>query len=303
MTIGSKNNTKKCGYCASTELVTDQDTGETICKRCAVVTSNDNTTSDEGFISDVSELRTGAPSTLTMHDMGLSTKIDRKNVDAIGKPITNSAMKGTLSRLRTWDARSQYHKPTDRNLRVAMNELNRIKDKLVVPEVTVEKAAYYYRKALDKRLTRGRNISVVMASCLYVACRQDSIPRNLNDVYMATNLKKKDIAACYRLILKELDITPPVVDSRFVVSRITTNLDVPEKITRVATKYLAKAKELGDTAGKDPMGMAAATIYLACIENGLQITQRQIADVANVTEVTIRNRLNRLRDILKVNSK
>ena len=302
MTIGSKNDAKKCGYCASTELVTDQDTGETVCKRCAVVIIDEHIATTDGFVDERTS-RVGAPTSLTMHDRGLSTQIDKKNVDGVGKPITNSSMKSTLSRLRTWDSRSQVRSSTDRNLRVAMNELGRIKDKLAVPEATVEKAAYYYRKALDKRLTRGRNISVIMASCLYVACREDSIPRNLNDVYIATNLKKKDIAACYRLLLKELDVTPPVVDSRFVVSRITTMLNVPEKITRIAVKYLTTAKKLGDTAGKDPMGMAAATIYMACIENGLSITQRQIADVANVTEVTIRNRLNRLRDILKVNSK
>ena len=301
MTIGSKNNTKKCGYCASTELVTDDNTGETICSKCAVVTENENreSNSPERFMQseEGDNRRAGAPTSLTMHDMGLATVIGKKNVYSTGKPLS-SVTKSTIDRLRTWDSRSQTKNTYDRNLRVAMGELSRIKDKIVVPEATIEKAAYYYRKALEKKLTKGRNIPVIIASCLYVACRQDSIPRNLNDIYMASNLKKKDIASCYRLLLRELDIIPPVVDSRFVVSRITTILNIPEKITRLATEYLTKAKELGDTAGKDPMGMAAATIYLACINNGMTVTQREIADAAHVTEVTIRNRLNRLRVIL-----
>ena len=43
-------------------------------------------------------------------------------------------------------------------------------------------------------------------------------------------------------------------------------------------------------AGKDPMGLAAGALYLACIENGENVTQRAISQSANVTEVTIRNR-------------
>nr|AIF11153.1 transcription factor TFIIB cyclin-related protein (TFIIB, GTF2B, SUA7, tfb) [uncultured marine thaumarchaeote KM3_50_F11] len=50
------------------------------------------------------------------------------------------------------------------------------------------------------------------------------------------------------------------------------------------------------SAGKDPMGLAAAALYLACVKNDEDKTQRDIAEAANVTEVTIRNRYKGLKD-------
>jgi len=41
--------------------------------------------------------------------------------------------------------------------------------------------------------------------------------------------------------------------------------------------------------------LAAAALYLSCVKNGEDKTQRDIAEAANVTEVTIRNRYKGLR--------
>jgi|TARA_R110002051_G_scaffold61748_4_gene113219 transcription initiation factor TFIIB len=224
--------------------------------------------------------------------MGLSTTIDKKNVDASGKVIQD---RGTLKRMRIWDGRTQIKTPSERNLKFALTELNRLVDKLSIPESTGDKAAYYYRKTLEKKLTRGRAISVIIAACLYAACRTEMIPRNLNDVYRAANLKKKDIATCYRLVVNELEIQMPLVDSTHIVSRITSKINVSQRVERIAIKFLEEAKAVGETAGKDPMGIASAAVYLASILTDANVTQREIADAAEVTEVTIRNRLSKLK--------
>ena len=243
--------------------------------------------------------RTGAPTSLTMHDMGLATIINPVNKDASGRPLTTS-MKNTIERLRTWDSRSQIHEPVDRNFRQAFGELNRLKDKLVISDAVIEKAAYIYRKALDKGLVRGRSISALMASALYAACRDTETPRNLKDVELAANIKRKDIARCYRLLVKELDLRMPVTDSIQCVSRIASRLGVAEKTKRRAVKVLKQAQENEVSAGKDPMGLAAAALYLACVKNNEEKTQRDIAEAANVTEVTIRNRYKGLKDSLSL---
>ena len=230
-----------------------------------------------------------------MHDMGLATIINPANKDASGRPLT-STMKSTIERLRTWDSRSQVHEPVDRNFRQAFSELNRLKDKLSISDAVIEKAAYIYRKALDKGLVRGRSISALMASALYAACRDTSTPRNLKDVEQAANIKRKDIARCYRLLVKELDLKMPVTDSVQCVARIASKIGIQEKTKRFATKVLKTAQENEVSAGKDPMGLAAAALYLACVKNGEDKTQRDIAEAANVTEVTIRNRYKGLKD-------
>lgn len=289
-----------CPRCGRGTLVTDNESGEMFCSKCGyVVTEKLQESGPEwrSFAQDEhgDRARAGAPTSLTIHDMGLATVINPSNRDASGRPLAAS-MKNTIERLRTWDSRSQVHEPVDRNYRQAFSELNRLKDKLAISDAVIEKAAYIYRKALDKGLVRGRSISALMASALYAACRDTATPRNLKDIEQAANIKKKDIARCYRLVVKELDLKMPVTDSIQCVARIASRIGIAEKTKRHAVRVLKKAQENEVSAGKDPMGLAAAALYLACVKNGEDKTQRDIAEAANVTEVTIRNRYKGLKD-------
>jgi transcription initiation factor TFIIB len=302
MVSQSKNPKELCPRCAQGKLVTDNESGEMFCSKCGfVITEKLQESGPEwrSFTQDEhgDRARAGAPTSLTMHDMGLATIINPVNKDASGRPLTAS-MKSTIERLRTWDSRSQVHEPVDRNFRQAFSELNRLKDKLAISDAVIEKAAYIYRKALDKGLVRGRSISALMASALYAACRDTETPRNLKDVEQAANIKRKDIARCYRLLVKELDLKMPVTDSIQCVARIASRIGIAEKTKRYAVKVLKQAQENEVSAGKDPMGLAAAALYLSCVKNGEDKTQRDIAEAANVTEVTIRNRYKGLKDSL-----
>jgi transcription initiation factor TFIIB len=280
-------------------MLTDDVTGERFCGKCGYVISEKLSDSGPEWRSFSHEggtdpTRTGAPTSLTMHDMGLATIINPLNKDSTGKPLSAS-MRSTIERLRTWDSRSQVHEPIDRNFRQAFSDLNRLKDKLTISNAVLEKAAYIYRKALQKGLVRGRSISALMAASLYAACRDTETPRTLKDVGLASNIKKKDIARCYRLLHRELDLKMPVVNSIQCISRIASKIGISEATRRNASEVLKKAQASHESAGKDPMGLAAAALYLSCVKNGESLTQRDIAEAANVTEVTIRNRYKSLK--------
>jgi len=280
-------------------MLTDNVTGERFCGKCGYVVSEELQDSGPEWRSfskegGVDPTRTGAPTTLAMHDRGLATIINPVNKDSSGKPLT-SAMKSTIKRLRTWDSRSKTHKSSDRNLRQALSLLSTLKDKLSLSDNIVEKAAYLYRKALEKKLVRGRSISAMIAASLYAACRDTETPRTLKDVADAGNIKKKDISRCYRILHRELELKVPVVDPIQCVARIASKLGITEKTKRYAAKILKVAQEHKESAGKDPMGIAAAALYLSCVKNGENMTQRDIAEASNVTEVTIRNRYKGLR--------
>lgn len=291
----TKNIAKKdrCPRCAQGSIVTDTTTGESFCGKCGFVLSEQSIEAGPEWRSfskeDEGKSRTGVPTSLAMHDMGLATIIGQADKDATGKPLS-STMRSTIERLRTWDSRSQVHEPVDRNFRQAFSELDRLKDKLAVGDAVVEKAAYIYRKALEKRLVRGRSISALIASALYAACRDTETPRTLKDIGNASNIKRKDIARCYRLLLRELSLKMPVVDPIKCVARIASKAELSEKTKRDAAKILKTAEENKISAGKDPMGLAAAALYVACVTNGENKTQRDVAEAAGVTEVTIRNR-------------
>ena len=294
------NPNSNCSRCGRKSLLTDEVTGEQFCGKCGYVISEkvDESGPEQRSFSTqggVDTTRTGSPISLTRHDKGLSTVINPANRDATGKPLSSS-MKSTITRLRTWDSRSQSHASADRNLRQALNELDRLKDKLAISSNVLEKAAYIYRKALDKKLVRGRSISALIAASLYAACRDAEIPRTLKDVAEAANVKRKDISRCYRILHQELELKMPVVDSIQCIARISSKLKVTEKTKRYAAKILKETQKRQESSGKDPMGLAAAALYFSCVINGVSITQRDLAEAANVTEVTIRNRFKALKE-------
>lgn len=291
----------KCPSCGGKKIVSDQDTGELFCGKCGfVITDKITDTGAEwrSFANDESNrARTGAGTSLTMHDMGLSTVIGAANKDATGKPLSAS-VKSSIERLRTWDSRSQAHSSADRNLRQALNEMAKLKDKLALTNAVIEKAAYIYRKAMERKLVRGRSIQGLVAACLYASCRTTETPRTLDDIANGINIKRKDVARCYRLIYRELELKMPVVDPVKGVSRIASIAGLGEKTKRKAISILNEAKRTYITAGKDPMGIAAAALYLACISTGEVKSQKEISNASGVTEVTIRNRCAGLRKML-----
>ena len=294
----------RCPRCGKGPMVTDSTTGEMFCGGCGFVLTERVEESGPEWRSFSKEehedrSRTGTPTSLAMHDMGLATIIGPADKDASGKPLSAS-MKSTIERLRTWDSRSQVHEPVDRNFRQAFSELDRLKDKLALSDAVIEKTAYIYRKALDKGLVRGRSIPGLVAAALYAACRDTETPRTLTDVANGINIKRKDVARCYRLLLRELDLKMPVVDPIKCVARIASKAGLSEKTKRKALLILKDAAEIEISAGKDPMGLAAAALYLSCVMNGENKTQKDVAQAAGVTEVTIRNRYKGLKESLKL---
>jgi len=179
-------------------------------------------------------------------------------------------------------------------------ELDRLSGKVSVSSSIKEQAAVVYRKALDKGLVRGRSISGVAAASLYAACRKNGTPRTLREIAEASLVDRKDVARCYRLLLQELDFHMPIADPLTYVSKIAEKNGISGKTQGAAIALLREARRKRVTAGKDPMGMASAVLYIACLQNNEKITQKDIAEAAGVTEVTVRNRYKGLKRQLNI---
>src|SRR5919205_2066720 len=285
-----------CSLCGSQDqMVTDSESGEIICSNCGHVISEkalEMQAEWRSFTTDEvnnSRSRTGMPTSLARHDKGLATIIGRANKDASGQ-VLDAAMRTTMERLRTWDFRTQINTPNDRNLIQAFSELDRIKDKLGLPDSVIEKTAYIYRKAQERGLIRGRSISAILAAAIYIACREMGFPRILKDITAISNIKQRYIAQSYRLLIMELDLKIPLLDPIKCIIRIANTVNISEKTKRQAMNIMHDIIKSGASAGKDPMGLAAAVLYISCLKTGENKTQRDIADAAGVTDVTIRNR-------------
>jgi len=294
-----------CPECGSSNLVEDYDLGEVICQSCGLVLSEHAINRGpewRAFTKEEKEQRgrVGIPTSFSIHDKGLSTVIDHVNRDAFGRQLP-LARRLEMLRLRKWQIRTRVHSSVDRNLAQAMAELDRLTDRIHVPAPIKERAAVIYRKALDSGLVRGRSIAAIAAASLYAACRYSETPRTLKEVSAASRIRKKDVARCYRLLLRELEMKMPVEDPVKCVSKIASKVDISMQTQRKAFDILKEARRRGMVAGKDPMGLAAASLYVACVLEGEKKTQKEIAEVANVTEVTVRNRYKNLKETLGLN--
>ena len=294
----------KCPECASKNLVHDYDTGETICGDCGLVLHEnmlDKGPEWRAYTAEekTSRSRVGMPTSYSIHDKGLSTTISQVNRDAFGRKLPLST-RLQMWRLRKWQIRSRVHSSIDRNLAQAMAELGRLSDKVNISAPLREKAAVIYRKALDKSLVRGRSINAIAAATLYAACRKSGSPKTLREIAEASLVDKKDVARCYRLLVQELDFHMPVSDPLTYVSKIAGRNGVSGKTQGTAVAMLRDARQKRFSVGKDPMGMAAAALYIACVQNNEKITQKEVAEAAGVTEVTVRNRYKALRKQLNL---
>jgi transcription initiation factor TFIIB len=229
--------------------------------------------------------------------MGLSTIIGKLNKDSSGRQLDASVSK-TVQRLRTWDFRTKAQSSTQRGLIRAFNELGGLKVKLGLSDAIIEKTAYVYRKAQERSLVRGRSSSSILAAAIYASCRELGASRTLKDIAAGTDVKRKDISRSYRMLVLELDIKVPLVDPMKCIVKIANRAGISEKTKRAAMKTMNDLVETEITAGKLPMGLAATVLYMSCLKNGESKTQKDIADAAGVTEVTIRNRVKDLKNRL-----
>lgn len=290
--------------CPPDKIIFDIEKGEYICTETGEVLEErviDQGPEWRAFTPEEKEKRSrvGGPLNQTIHDRGLSTLIDWKDKDAMGRTLDPKRRLEVL-RWRKWQIRARIQSSVDRNLAQAMNELERISNLLNVPKSVKDEAALIYRKAVEKGLVRGRSIESVVAAAIYAACRRSKVARTLDEIALYTKANRKEVARCYRLLLRELSIDVPVSDPKDHVTRIGSLLGLSGATMKTAAEILEKAKNLGLTAGKDPAGLAAAAIYIASLLNDERRTQKEIAQVAGVTEVTVRNRYKELIQELKI---
>ena len=269
-----------------------------VCEHCGLIKSEryiDRGPEWRAFDADQKKkrTRTGAPMTYMIHDKGLSTMIDWKNRDIFGKEIPAKS-RAQIYRLRKWQSRIRVSDATERNLTFALSELDRMASNLDLQKNLRECAAKIYRDAVEKHLIRGRSIEGVAAASLYAACRMYKVPRTLNEVADIARVDKKEIGRSFRFISKELKLNlNPTKPLDFLI-RFISELGLSQSCQIMAKKIIKIAEMRGLTSGRGPTGVCAAAIYASSILTKERRTQRNIAKISQVTEVTIRNRFSEL---------
>ena len=287
--------------CKTYPAITDSERGEVVCGGCGLILVQniaDTSYESNGYTQEdfMKLTRTGPATSLTMHDKGLSTVIGN-NKDSTGKALS-SKTKYEFNRLRTWDQRSKSRKTA--TLSKAFTLLHGMKTKLGIPDNVVENAAYIYRKTVSAKLTRGRTMASLVSASLYAACRENNIPRTLDDIAEAGNVERRILSRDLRTIIKKLGLNLNQYDTASFISKISNNMNLKEKTKRDAFEILERCEKEQITAGKHPVAQAAASLYISCIMNGEKISQKKFSVESGVSDVTIRNRAVLIKKTLKL---
>jgi transcription initiation factor TFIIB len=286
-----------CPECSG-KLVVDDEHGETICTECGLVVEEDSVDrGPEWRAFDAQEKdeksRVGAPTTNMMHDKGLSTNIDWRDKDAYGNAL-GAKQRKKMQRLRKWNERFRTRDSKERNLKQALGEIDRMASALGLPENVRETASVIYRRALDENLLPGRSIEGVSTASVYAAARQAGVPRSLDEITDVSRVEKSEIARTYRYVVRELGLEVKPADPESYVPRFASSLELSEESEMRARQLLQNAKEQGVHSGKSPVGLAAAAVYAAALLTNEKTTQAAVSEVADISEVTIRNRYHEL---------
>lgn len=294
----------KCPECGSIKITRDEEKGEIVCNQCGLILSDDMVDLGKewrSFDSDQLEerARTGSPMKYVKLNKGLVTMIDRRGTDLRGNKLSSKS-RAQMYRLIKWHKRASISSSMQRNLSIALTELRRVASYLNIPEQLVEAAALLYRKTVKKGLIRGRLIEAVVAAVLYTVCRNYNVPRTLNEMAEASGLTKKEIGRTYRFLVRELKLDVPLTNPVHYIPRFASELNLSGEVQEEGRKILENAISNGLISGRGPTGVAAAAVYIAGLLKGERRTQKEVANVAGVTEVTIRNRYRELKKKLDI---
>ncbi|GAA0681219.1 transcription initiation factor IIB family protein [Natronoarchaeum mannanilyticum] len=286
-----------CPECGG-RLEADSEHGETVCADCGLVVEEDEI--DRGpewrafdAAEKDSKSRVGAPTTKMMHDDGLSTNIGWQDKDAYGNTLSSS-QREKMQRLRTWNERFRTRDSKERNLKQALGEIDRMASALGLPEDVRETASVIYRRALSEDLLPGRSIEGVATASVYAAARQTGTPRSIDEVAQVSRIDEMEFKRTYRYIVRELNLEIQPADPEQYVGRFASELDLADESEQRARELLRTAKEEGLHSGKSPVGLAAAAVYAAPLLCNGEITQSEVSEVTDISEVTIRNRYKEL---------
>jgi transcription initiation factor TFIIB len=300
----SELNQESCCPTCNRWLIGDYYRGEIICPSCGFVKSEQ--TEDAGpewkaLDPDDKEkrVRVGSPRTMMLHDYGLSTEIGCNMKDSQGRNLDGQA-RNQYYKLKKWQRRVRTT-PSERSLSSVLVKITEVSSILNLPKNVMETAAQIYRDSARLKVSRSKSIIGMTAAAVYLACRKCSVGRSLKEIAEASCVDKRTVAKYYRLVLNEVEteyIPPPSIWK--YISKLVNTARIDPKVERLALHLARKTYDSKISSGKAPAGLAAAYVYMSSVILSFHTPQREIADVADVTEVTIRNRCREIMELFTI---
>lgn len=276
-------------------IIYDYDKGEKLCKTCGIIIQDKiyDAELDTDFYKFKSDTNTALPHSIMLNDKGMSTTIaDYNNTGT--KRFSNRREHNKIEFLNKIVSCSNKK----RNLKIVIDLLNRIKDKLSLPSLCIEEASTYYKKALEMGLIKGRSIKEIIVACIYMVCKKINIPRTLSEISNIVNANEIFAARCYRLLMREMKISHVQFNPIIFIRKIANEAQISERTAREAMDTLMAIQNDNAFSGKNSLSIAAAVLYLTCRKHKQKISQARIAAAANINIMTLRKRLSEVNTVI-----
>lgn len=281
--MSSADDATGCPECGSQVVRVE---GEYVCNGCGLVTDDDRLDRGPEWRGSPEERRrrrrTGAPLTRTRHDRGLSTEIGYASGADLGDD------RRRMYRLRREHNRSQIQSKAERNRVYGFTEISRICSALELPTSIWEHACVIFERAQGEDLLKGRSIEGFASAAVYAACRMVGVGRTRGEVVEVSRATTAELNAAYDALNRDLALPIAPVDPRQFLPRLATSLEVPGAVEHVARRYADWLMGEGLAAGRKPGGVAGACLYVAADERDVELSQREVAEAADVSPVTLR---------------
>ena len=276
-------------------IIYDYEKGEKLCRSCGMIVQDKiyDAELDTDFYRGRSDSNTVLPHSIILNDKGMSTAIADYDTST-SRRFSNRKEHNKIEFLNKIVSCSNQK----RNLKIVIDLLNRIKDKLSLNSFCIEEALSYYKKALEKGLIKGRSIKEMIVSCVYLVCKKINIPRTLSEIAQIVEADEIFAARCYRLLMRELKITHVQFKPAIFIRKIADEAEISERTARESIDMLLAIQNENIFSGKNSLSIAAAILYITCRKHKQKISQARIASAANINIMTLRKRLSEVRSII-----
>jgi transcription initiation factor TFIIB len=276
-------------------VIYDYEKGEKLCMLCGMVVQDKiyDAELNTDFYKGRSDTNAVLPHSIILNGKGMSTAIADYDTRS-SKRFSNRKEHNKLKFLN----KTVICSNKNRNLKIVIDLLNRIKDKLSLNSFCIEEALSYYKKALERGLIKGRSIKEMIVSCVYLVCKKTNIPRTLSEISQIVEADEIFAARCYRLLIRELKITHVQFTPAIFIRKIANKININERTARESIDLLLVIQNEHVFSGKNFLSIAAAILYITCRKHKQKISQAKMASAANINIMTLRTRLSEARNVI-----
>lgn len=284
----SKN---RCPECGSERFERNSAQGEVYCLDCGRVIDEDKIDTSREYrafdASDKNKKRVGSSISYAKAGKGMKTKIG----ESYELNKVSSKKRGQYYRMKKWDSRADSR---ESSINKGLSTIDRLTYELNLPNSITEEAGRLYEKCVDEDIIKGKKIEAAVAALIYLVVRNQEVPRTQKEITEAADVKQRKMNTTYRSIARDLDLDIKPARPENFIPRYASQLGLSGRAEARARNIVIEAREKGFTSGKNPSSVSAAGIYIGALLEGEEVTQKAVAETADITSTTVRKTYHQL---------